>query len=154
MDLDSFDRKLLVAMQESSQQSAEALGAVVGLSASACLRRLKRLRDSGVIEREVAIVAPEKVGRNLVMVVEVTLERERLDLIDAFKRSMRATPEVMMCLYVTGETDFVMIVTAASMADYEDFTRRFFFDNPNVRRFQTSVVMDRIKFGLSVQIDH
>ena len=153
MTLDSFDRKLLIAVQRDNQQNADALGEAVGLSPSACLRRLKRLRETGIIESEVAIVAPETVGRTLMMVVEVTLEREQPHLMDEFKRSMRSTPEVMLCLYVTGETDFILIVTAKSMRDYEDFTRRFFFDNPNVRRFQTLVVMDRVKFGLSVPID-
>lgn len=154
MMLDSFDRKLLEAVQRDNQQNADALGNVVGLSPSACLRRLKRLREGGVIESEVAIVAPEALGRALMMVVEVTLEREQPHLMDEFKRSMRSTPEVMLCLYVTGETDFMLIVTARSMQDYEEFTRRFFFDNPNVRRFQTMVVMDRVKFGLAVPIDH
>lgn len=153
MDLDSFDRKILAAVQRDATQNAEQLGAAAGLSPSACLRRLRRLREAKVIEKEVAIVAPEQLGRTLMMVVEVTLERERPDLMDVFKRSMRSTPEVMLCLYVTGETDFILIVTATSMADYEDFTRRFFFDNANVRRFQTLVVMDRVKFGLSVPID-
>lgn len=153
MVLDSFDRKLLVAVQRDNQQKAETLGDAIGLSPSACLRRLKRLRESGVIQSEVAIVAPETVGRALMMVVEVTLEREQPHLMDEFKRSMRSTPEVMLCLYVTGETDFILIVTAKSMRDYEEFTRQFFFDNPNVRRFQTLVVMDRVKFGLAVPID-
>ena len=153
MELDSFDRKLLRAVQANNQLNAEALGDAVGLSPSACLRRLRRLRDAGVIESEIAVVAPETLGRALMMVVEVTLEREQPDLMDAFKRSMRGTPEVMLCLYVTGEVDFVLIVTAKTMHDYEDFTRRFFFDNPNVRRFNTRVVMDRVKFGLSVPID-
>ena len=153
MTLDTFDRKLLAAVQDNNQLNADALGDLVGLSPSACLRRLRRLRESGVIASEIAVVAPETVGRHLMMVVEVTLERERPDLMDAFKRSMRATPEVMLCLYVTGETDFILIATAKSMRDYEDFTRHVFFDNPNVRRFQTLVVMDRVKFGLSVPID-
>lgn len=153
MELDSFDRKLLRAVQANNQLNADALGDAVGLSASACLRRLRRLREAGVIELEVAVVAPETLGRALMMVVEVMLEREQPDLMDAFKRSMRATPEVMLCLYVTGEIDFVLVVTAKSMREYEDFTRRFFFENPNVRRFNTRVVMDRVKFGLSVPID-
>ena len=153
MELDGFDRKLLRAVQADNQLNAEALGEAVGLSPSACLRRLRRLREAGVIEAEIAVVAPETLGRALMMVVEVTLEREQPDLMDAFKRSMCATPEVMLCFYVTGEIDFVLIVTAKTMRDYEDFTRRFFFDNPNVRRFNTRVVMDRVKFGLAVPIE-
>ena len=153
MVIDSFDRRLLAAVQRDNQPNAEALGQAAGLSPSASLRRLKRLRETGVIESDVAIVSPEAVGRALMMVVEVTLEREQPHLMDEFKRSMRSTAEVMLCLYVTGETDFILIVTAKTMRDYEEFTRRFFFDNPNVRRFQTLVVMDRVKFGLAVPID-
>jgi Lrp/AsnC family leucine-responsive transcriptional regulator len=82
------------------------------------------------------------------MIVDVTLERERPDIMDEFKRSMRATPEVMQCYYVTGDTDFILIVTARDMRHYEAFTNQFFFNNPNVRRFHTSVVMDRVKVRL------
>jgi Lrp/AsnC family leucine-responsive transcriptional regulator len=151
--LDSFDLKLLTLVQRDNRLGAEALSEAVGLSPSACMRRLRRLREEGMIEADIAVVSPEAVGRQLMMVVEVTLERERPDLMDEFKRSMRATPEVMLCLYVTGETDFVLVVTARSMADYEDFTRRFFFENPNVRRFHTSVVMDRVKMSLVVPVE-
>lgn len=152
MLLDAFDTKILNLVQRDNRLSAEALAEAVGLSPSACLRRLRRLREEKVIEADIAVVSPEAVGRQLMMVVEVTLERERPDLMDEFKRSMRATPEVMLCLYVTGETDFILVVTAKSMSDYEDFTRRFFFENANVRRFHTFVVMDRVKIGLAVPI--
>ncbi|WP_075214033.1 Lrp/AsnC family transcriptional regulator [Mongoliimonas terrestris] len=153
MSLDAFDAKLLRAVQTDNRISAEALAERVGLSPSACLRRLKRLRDTGVIESEVSTVSPDAVGRPLTMIVEITLERERPELMDEFKRQMKSTPEVMMCFYVTGDTDFIVIVTAKSMREYEAFTRRFFFENPNVRRFHTFVVMDRVKVGLAVPID-
>ena len=71
MELDGFDRKLLRAVQADNQLNAEALGEAVGLSPSACLRRLRRLREAGVIEAEIAVVAPETLGRALMMVVEV-----------------------------------------------------------------------------------
>jgi Lrp/AsnC family transcriptional regulator, leucine-responsive regulatory protein len=151
--VDAFDIRLLNIVQRDNQVTAEGLSERVGLSPSACLRRLKRLRREGVIEAEIAVVAPEAVGRTLTMVVEVTLERERPDILDEFKKSMRATPEVMQCFYVTGETDFILIVTARDMRQYEAFTQRFFFNNPNVRRFHTMVVMDRVKTGLSVPLE-
>jgi Lrp/AsnC family transcriptional regulator, leucine-responsive regulatory protein len=150
--LDGFDMKLLNAVQKNSRITAEALSKIVGLSSSACLRRFNRLRENGVIESEIAVIAPESIGQTLTMVVEVTLERERPDILDDFKKSMRMTPEVMQCYYVTGEIDFILIVTARDMREYEAFTQRFFFDNPNVQRFHTLVVMDRVKVGLSVPI--
>jgi Lrp/AsnC family leucine-responsive transcriptional regulator len=153
MEFDAFDLKLLSILQLSTRGTAEELAQQVGLSPSACLRRVRRLREVGVIEAEVAVLAPRKVGRELTMVVQVALERERADIMDAFKRAMRATPEVMQCFYVTGEIDFILIVTMPSMEEYEQFTDRFFFQNPNVRRFTTMVVMDRVKVGLAVPID-
>src|SRR3546814_1253757 len=116
-------------------------------------RSLKRLRETGVIEAEIAVVAPEAVGRALTMIVEVSLEREHPHIVEAFKKSMRATPEVMQCYYVTGEADFIILLTARDMKSYERFTQRFFFDNPQIRRFRTFVVMDRTKVGLSVPLD-
>jgi len=150
--LDEFDRRLLIGVQENNRLSADELSVRVGLSPSACLRRLARLRRDRVIEADIAIVSPQRVGRTLTMIVEVTLERERPDILDEFKTSMRATPEVMQCYYVTGEIDFILMVTARDMTQYEAFTNRFFFNNPNVRRFHTLVVMDRVKVGLSVPI--
>lgn len=151
--MDIFDRKLLTLVQQDARLTAEQLGERVGLSASACHRRLKRLRETGVIEAEIAVVSPEAVGRSLTMIVEVALEREHPHIVDAFKRSMRATPEVMQCYYVTGDADFIIVLTARDMKSYEQFTQRFFFDNPQVRRFRTFVVMDRTKVGLGVPMD-
>src|SRR3954452_25304463 len=119
MELDVFDTRLLTLVQQDARQSTESLAAEVGLSAAAVQRRLKRLRQEGVIAATVAVVAPEAVGRPMTFVVAVSLERERADLMDGFKRLMRATPEVQQCYYVAGDTDFVVVVTARSMADYE-----------------------------------
>ncbi|WP_375451683.1 Lrp/AsnC family transcriptional regulator [uncultured Devosia sp.] len=152
-EIDSFDARLLRAVQANNLLTADELAAVAGLSPSACLRRLKRLRAAGIIEADVAVIAPEAVGRGLTMVVEVTLERERPEIMEEFKRLMRNTPEVMQCYYVTGEVDFVLVITARDMRRYEEFTKRFFFANINVRRFHTMVVMDRVKVGYSLPIN-
>lgn len=151
--MDEFDISILNLMQNDGRLTADQLSREVGLSSSACQRRLAKLRSSGIIEREICVVAPETVGRQLMMVVEVTLEREHPSIMADFKRSMTTTPEVMQCYYVTGEVDFILILTAPDMQHYERFTQQFFFDNPNIRRFHTMVVMDRVKHGLSVPID-
>ena len=151
MDLDDFDRRLLDALQADSRRTGGDLAALVGLSPAACLRRAQRLRESGVIEREVAILSPEAVGRRLTLVVLVTLEREQPDVVDAFKRQMQQAPEVMQCFYVTGASDFVLLLTADDIADYEEFTRRYFFQK-SVRRFESLAVMSRVKFGTAVPL--
>jgi DNA-binding Lrp family transcriptional regulator len=115
-------------------------------------RRLKRLRDSGVIAAEVAIVDPIAVGVAMTFIVGVELERERPDVLEAFREAARADPNVQQCYYVTGVADFVLIVLARDMPDFEAFTRRLLFDNANIRRFTTSVVMGRDKIGAAVPI--
>ncbi len=151
--MDEFDRKILNQVQKNSRLTAEQLSQEVGLSPSACHRRLTKLRNIGVIERNISVVSPETVGRQLMMIVEITLEREHPNVLIDFKRLIKATPEVMQCYYVTGEVDFVLILTARDMKHYEEFSQQYFFGNPDIRRFHTMVVMDRIKQGLAVPIE-
>ncbi len=86
------------------------------------------------------------------MLVLVSLERERADIIDKFKQSIRSTPEIMSGYYVTGDADFVLLITAKSIEDYEQFTRQFFYNNSNIKWFKTMVVMDRVKAGFTIPI--
>ncbi len=150
--MDDFDARLLEALQHNARATAEALSAQVGLSPDACRKRLARLRASGVIEAEIAILDPAQVGRGLTLIVEVTLQNERKRDLDHFKSAMRAAPEVMQCYYVTGNSDFVVILSARDMADYEAFTYRHFFAEDNVLRFRTSAVMDRVKTGFALPL--
>ncbi|MBC8641654.1 Lrp/AsnC family transcriptional regulator [Caballeronia sp. EK] len=152
-NLDRIDAAILQRIQKNNRLTSDELGSVVNLSASACQRRLKRLRTDGVIEAEVAIVSPKALGRAITMVVLVSLERERADIVDRFKKALRSTREVMMGFYVTGDADFMLVVTAKSMEDYELFTRRFFYENPDIKGFKTMVVMDRVKAGFEFPID-
>lgn len=153
MELDRIDARLLAAVQTNNRTPTEKLAQLVGVSASAVQRRLKRLRASGVIEADVAIVAPKAVGRRVAMVVLVALERERADIIDHFKDAIRATREVMSGYYVTGEADFVLVISARDMEDFEAFSRRFFYANAHVKWFKTLVVMDRVKAGFGLPIE-
>ncbi|WP_011581743.1 MULTISPECIES: Lrp/AsnC family transcriptional regulator [Chelativorans] len=151
--LDRADVALLRAVQINNRLSSEELAEIAHLSPTACQRRLKRLRAEGVIESDVAIVSPKAVGRPIIMVVSVSLERERADIIDKFKRAIRKSPEVMTGYYVTGDADFVLVITARDMETYEAFTRRFFYENPDIKNFKTLVVMDRVKAGLAIPIE-
>lgn len=151
--MDDFDKALLAAVQDNNRQTAEQLSTQVGLSPDACRKRLAKLRQSGMIEAEVAVLNPEKLGRGLTLVVEVTLRSERPGEIDAFQTKMLDAPEVMQCYYVTGEADFVLTLTTRDMADYEAFSRKYFFADDNVARFRTNVVMKRVKSGLTVPLD-
>ncbi|KWF01870.1 AsnC family transcriptional regulator [Burkholderia ubonensis] len=151
--LDAFDRKLLMEVQRDAQTPQNELGARVNLSTAAVNRRLRRLAEDGVIERYTAVVAPEKVGYALTIVVNVEMESEQIDQIDAMKRTFERCPQVQQCYYVTGEWDFVLILTVRDMDQYNALTRRLFFSNNNVKRFKTLVSMGRVKVGLGVAVD-
>jgi len=151
--LDKVDRDILTILQQDARLSADALAERVGASRSSVQRRLKRLFETGVIEREVAQLDPEMTDAMMTFIVEVELERERIDLLDEFKRSMLALSEVQQCYYITGHADFILVVLARDMKDYDRFSRQVFVENPNIRRFATSVVVDRVKVSLQVPLE-
>lgn len=153
LELDDFDRKILIELQQNNLLSAEHLGSKVGLSASAVQRRMKRLRDGKVISADISVLEPDAIGRALKVIVEVSLERESLELFETFKRRMRATPEVQQCYYITGDGDFVLIITAADMADYQRIIEGLFFEDRNVKHFRTSVVLSSVKTSLAMPIE-
>lgn len=149
---DSFDRAILTLLQRDNRMPQRLIAEQVGLSAPAVQRRIQRLEASGVIAANVAIVDPAALGRPLTILVEVEVESERADRIDDLKRRFLDAPEVQQCYYVTGEVDFMLVVTVPTMADYEEMTRRLFFADENVRKFRTFVTMDRVKTGMRVPV--
>lgn len=153
MPLDQTDRAILAVLQHDARLSTDALADRVGASRSSVQRRLKRLNETGVIEREIIQLNPQKTNALMTFVVEVELERERVDLLDDFKRSMLALEEVQQCYYITGHADFILIVLVKDMNDYDRFSRQVFVENPNIRRFATSVVVDRVKASLRVPLE-
>ncbi len=144
-EIDEFDRKILHEVQLNNQLTSAQLSEKIGLSPTSTQRRLNRLRRDKVIKGDVAIISSAAVDRPLMMMIAVTLERERSDIIDHFKASVRREPRVMSAYYVTGDTDFILIISVRDMNEYELFTRNFLYDNPDIKGFKTTVVMDRIK---------
>lgn len=144
--LDQFDVKLLNVVQENNLLTANEISERVGLSPTACQRRLKRLRKEGAIVADVSLLSPQVAGNMVTFIVLVSLEREQFDLINDFKRQMIEHPEVTQCYYVTGSADFILVVGAPSMQDYGAFTERAFFGNKNIRSFQTFSAMQTVKF--------
>ena len=152
-DLDSFDRKILDRYQHDTRASAQSIGEAVGLSAAAVQRRLKAMREAGVIVAEVAQIAPERVGYPLTCVVGVRLERENRAENLRFKKKMARNRQVQQCYSVTGELDYVLVVLARDMQDFQAFAQESLHDDANVRTFTTFVSLDRVKVGTSTPID-
>ena len=153
MNYDRLDAKILELVQKNNRLTSETIGEMVGLSPTACQRRLKRLRAEGIIEADVAIVSAKAVGRPIQTILLVTLERERSDIVDKFKKDIRASPEIANGFYITGDADFLLYVTTPSMEEYEQFTRRFFYENPHIKSIKTMVVVDRVKSGFVIPIE-
>lgn len=152
LELDAFDLKLLALVQDDSRVSQAELGEKVNLSTAAVNRRLKRLLAAGVIQRFGAVLSPGLLGHPLTIVTLVETESERIDLLDAMKRSFSECPQVQQCHYVTGEWDFVLIFVVSAMSEYTALTRQLFFKSNNVKRFKSLVSMDSVKASLNVPI--
>jgi DNA-binding Lrp family transcriptional regulator len=149
---DAADRALLACLQNDAASRIDDLADVAGLSVASVQRRIKRLKAEGIIEREVAVLNQTAVGHAMTFIVAVELERERLDQLHAFQRAVKAEPQIQQCYYVTGEADFVLICVAPDMDSFQALTHRLFFENQNVRKFRTSVVMGRTKVSLAVPV--
>lgn len=150
--LDELDLAILARWQHDTRVAAQEIGDAVGLSMAAVQRRLKRMRETGVIEAEVARVDPAAVGYPITCIVSVDLDREGLADMDRFKARVCRFAQVQQCYYVTGQVDFVLIVLARDMADYEAFTREALLGDPNVRSFTTHVALERVRVGLSTPL--
>ncbi len=150
--LSPSDLTILRLLQEHSREKLETIAFETGLSVATVQRRVKHLKSSGVITGETALVSPEKAGFTMTFLIMVELERERIDQLDTFRRKIKAEPQVQQCYYITGEADFALIALARDMEDFELLTHRLFFDDTNIKRFRTSVVMSRTKVGLTVPL--
>jgi Lrp/AsnC family leucine-responsive transcriptional regulator len=152
MDLDRFDRQLLNLVQQDAAQTADRLAEQVGLSASAIQRRLKRMREQGVILRDIAILEPRAVGRPTFFVVSLEVERERPELLAQLREWIARRAEIQQAFYVTGETDYVLVITARDTEAFDALMSRLVKENPNVRRFTTNVVLGLLKQGLTIPV--
>lgn len=152
MNFDRFDLQLLALVQEDSSRTADELSAVIALSASAIQRRLRRLKDAGVIVRETAIIDPRKIGRPTFFVVSLQVERERPELLARLRAWFADEILVQQAYYVTGESDFVLIVTAPDTECFDALMARMMAENANIRRFTTNVTLGLVKRGLTLDV--
>ena len=152
--MDRIDRKILACYQNDTRRVAAAIGSEVGLSAAAVQRRIKRLRANGVIRAEVAVLDSRSVGALVTCIVLLTMASRAGPVrhLARFKRDMIRQPQIQQCYHVTGSSDLVLVVTARSMENYGAFARQWFEENENVIRYETLVVLDRVKLGLSLPV--
>lgn len=151
-ELDDFDRHLLTRVQADAHCKAETLAAEIGLSASAVQRRLKRLRERGVIQTEVAVLDPAVMGRGLTLIAGLTIGRDNYAALPRLKAWLAAEPAVQQAWYVTGEADLVAVVLAPDMPAYDALCARLMAEVPQISRITTQVVIEPLKRSLALPV--
>ncbi|UQV47741.1 Lrp/AsnC family transcriptional regulator [Janthinobacterium lividum] len=150
--LDAFDLAILDILQRDNTTSQREIAQAVHLSAPAVQRRIRRLRESGVIRHEVAVLDASRLGRPLILTVEVHLHDEHPQRTAGMRARIMAESAIQQCYGITGEADYLLIITASSMAEYEALTERLFGGDDNIRRYRTSVALTCLKMGLHVPL--
>ncbi|TWO70482.1 Lrp/AsnC family transcriptional regulator [Caenimonas sedimenti] len=157
LSLDAIDLTILAQLQEDCSMSNLELAARVHVSPPTCLRRVKRLRDAGLIERQVALLNPERVaralGQGLEAIVEISLDRQGAEEQEAFEARVSADDAVQQCYRVSPGPDFVLVVRARDMPDYLALAQRLFTSDANVRNVKAFFSVRRAKFQPRVGLE-
>jgi len=151
-ELDDLDRRILEQLQEDSALTNQDLAQRVHASPPTCLRRVRRLVDEGVIDRQVAILSAEKLGSTLTAIVEITLDVQAAERLDEFERSMLAERAVLQCYRVSPGPDFVVIAQVKDMPAYHALAHRAFTAQANVRNVRTFFSVHRAKFETRIDV--
>lgn len=144
MPLDATDRTILGHLQNDGRVTNAELADRVGLSPSACLRRIRHLEDSGVIERYVALLSPSAVGRATTVYIEISLNGQEESMLDAFEAAVVGHPAVRSCHLMAGDADYLVKVVVADVEDYEQLHRTHLATLPHVARIRSSFALRRV----------
>jgi len=139
------DRRLLRILQSEGRITNQELASRCGMSPSACLERMRRLRERGYILGYNARIDPDKIGRPLLILIEVMLDRTTGDIFQRFAEAVRQRPEVLECHMVAGGFDYLLKVRMADMAAYRTFLADTLVEMPGVRETRTYPVMEEVK---------
>lgn len=145
IDLDQTDRRILGLLQTNAGMNATEIGERIGLSQSACWRRIQRLRDEGVIKDQPAILDREKVGLSTMVFAQVKLTSHGRTNITDFAEAVRRYPEVLDCYVVLGNVDFLLRIVAEDIKDYERFMYEKLSQLPGVQEVNSSIALSEIK---------
>lgn len=151
--LDELDKRILQQLQLNNALSNQDLANLVHASAPTCLRRVARLVKEGVIAKQVAILAPEKVGAGLTAIVEITLDHQATEHQIAFEQLVSKEPAVQQCYRVSPGPDFILMIQVADMAAYHALAHRLFANQANVRNVRSFFSIHRSKFETALIVE-
>jgi len=152
MGLDRYDRAIVRELQADARITNALLAEKVSLSESACLRRVRALEESGLIQGYTAVVDQQKAGYPVNVIVTITLDRQSQSGLEAFESEVRKIPEVMECYLMTGEHDYYLRLVVADLADFERVHNQHLTRLPSVARLQSSFAMRTVTRARSVPI--
>jgi Lrp/AsnC family leucine-responsive transcriptional regulator len=150
--LDELDKRILQQMQQDASLTNHELAQRVHASAPTCMRRVKRLIEEGVIARQVAILAPEKVGAGLTAIVEITLDQQATERLIEFEQRVALEPAVQQCYRVSPGPDFILIIQVADMTAYHALAHSLFATQSNIRNVRSFFSILRSKFETRIAI--
>jgi Lrp/AsnC family leucine-responsive transcriptional regulator len=151
---DSFDLRLLNALQEDADRTAEQLAELIALSPSAIARRIRRLRESGAIARTVSLLSSDIVDRRLRAIIRVQLhEHEQAAGFTEFRSRLKTRDEVQLCLEVSGSDDMLLLVACRDMVEFNEFADAELAASSVVRRYETSFVKKEVKNQPMIRLD-
>lgn len=145
VQLDEFDRKILSALQENARITMQELAERVGLSATPCARRVKRMEDDGLIDRYVTLLNPERLGVGLTVFVNVRLNTQSAKTFEAFEQAIRKLPQVVGCYLLAGNYDYLVQVRVADVEAFRSFIRDRLVTIEGIGETQSSVVLEETK---------
>jgi Lrp/AsnC family leucine-responsive transcriptional regulator len=148
--IDAHDGRLLLQLQQDSRQSNQQLADRLGMSASACWRRVASLEAAGVISRYTALVDREQAGFSMSAILHVSLDRHDEKFVSEFVVRVRKRPEVLECFATTGDADYHLRVVVSDMAAYNRFLDDFMFKIPGIRHVRTNVILKEIKYDVAL----
>ena len=148
-ELDDIDMRIVASLQAEGRLPIVDLAERVGLSATPCQRRVKRLEEEGVITRYAALISPAALGMGLQALVEITLDDHSEKTVEAFEAAIRARAEVVACYAVTGDMDFLVHVFAPDLAAFSEFAMKALLRMPGVKGTRSSFIMQAVKSDLA-----
>lgn len=143
--LEHQDEKILLHLQKDARATNQQLADAVGMSASACWRRVRSLEETGVVQRYAALVDRQKAGFTMSAIIHVSLERHDTTFVEQFVSRVKARPDVLECFATTGDADYHLRVVARDMDAYNRFLDEFMFRLPGIRHVRSNVILKEIK---------
>lgn len=143
--LEPQDERILHHLQTDARATNQQLAEAVGMSASACWRRVRGLEEAGVVQRYTALIDRERAGFTMSAILHVSLERHDATFVEQFVSRVKARPEVLECFATTGDADYHLRVVARDMEAYNRFLDEFMFRLPGIRHVRSNVILKEIK---------